>query len=106
MKRYAANRVYKASSQSLQRNQVVEIDDHTHEVVNVFTLEEEIRNTEWLGGIIIIASSCPLTIAGEKFSTFLTRLPQTISSLEHAYHISAFDVNSMEFTAESRIVML
>lgn len=107
MKRFAANRVYKVSDQSLQRNQVVEVDECTHEVLSIFTLEEEIRHTEWLGGIIIVAPACPARIDGEKFESFLTRLSAFSNSLPlHAYHITAFDVNSMEFTVGSRMVIL
>ena len=108
MKRFAANRVCYVFSQIMLRNQVVEVDEKNHQVIRVFSLEEEIRQTEWLGGLILISADCPERIAGESFATYLQKIKslQTEDSSLYAYHITAFDVNSMEFTTESRIVCL
>ena len=94
----------------LLRNQVVEIEEADRRVVGVFTLEEEIRHTEWLGGIFILSNHVPIRRAQESFADFLKREAEANSSyLEEplkAYHITAFDVRSMEFTSSSRVVLL
>ena len=110
MKRFAANRVYIATTEAMYRNYVVEIDETTHQVIRTFRLEEEIRQTEWKGGIILLLESCPERMDGETFAQFQTRInkierrPENTSL--YAYHITAFDVNSMEFTVDSHILLL
>lgn len=108
MKRYAANRVCNVLSKDTLRNQVVELDENSHQVIRIFRLEGEIRQTEWLGGVILLANECPSRMQGEKFATFMKRisLMQSASTKLHAYHITAFDVSSMEFTTGSRIIYL
>ena len=114
MKRFAANRIYRLDTQQEIRNGVVELEDTSHEVLRTFSLEEEIQHTEWLGGLILICKQVPQQHAHEKFAAFMTRIKAEESSSEsslestlfHAYHITAFNVSSMEFTQESRIVAL
>ena len=108
MKRFAANRVCYVSTQTMLKNHVVEVDEKNHQVIHVFGLEEEIRQTEWLGGIILISADCPERTAGESFATYLQKIKslQIEGSSLYAYHITAFNVNLMEFTTESRIICL
>lgn len=108
MKRFAANRVCWVSAHELKRNQVVELDNLSHEVLRTFSLQEEVCHTEWIGGIILLAETCPQKMERECFAAFLKRVEASCSELGilHAYHITAFDVNSMEFTTKSRIVLL
>lgn len=110
MKRFAANRVCWVPTQQMFRNQVVEVDEPSHCVRSLFGLEEEIRQTEWKGGIILVCPSCPYRNNGESFKSFLERIYEdfgtSTNSPLYAYHITAFDVNSMEFTQESRIIAL
>ena len=110
MKRFAANRIYSVPDMEMYRNQVVEIDDTTHKVIRTFRLDEEICHTEWKGGIILLAAVCPRRNAGEDFAAFLQRISNvecySVMDTLYAYHITAFDVNSMEFTVESRIISL
>lgn len=110
MRRYAANRVFSVTDQIMFRNWVVEVDDKTHFVERTFGLKEEIRQTEWKGGIIIICGQCLARDEGEKFADFLKKITAyqhpLLDSKIYAYHITAFDVNAMEFTKESRIIRL
>ena len=107
MRRFAANRVCIVPEKKILRNQVVEVDEVSHEVLHIFVLEEEIRHTEWLGGMILLASHCPSRDENESFGAYIDRIGENIDSKAlKAYHISAFNVNSMEFTKESRIVLL
>ena len=107
MRRFAANRICIVSENKILRNQVVEIDEVTHEVFRYFPLEEEIQHTEWLGGMILLVAHCPVRKEGETFTELVKRVGSfPISVPEKAYHITAFNVSSMEFTKESRIILL
>lgn len=109
MKRFAAHKLYWASRGELRSMQVVELDD-TGLVTGTFPLLEEVRNTEWIGGVIVIASQKPERVAGESFADFCTRVSgrekQAASSSGFAYFITQFDVAGMGFTPASRIVGL
>ena len=109
MKRFAANRVCLVAEKAFFRNYVVEVEEVTHQVIRYFCLHEEIQQTEWKGGIILISSAVPNRIEGESFQDFLDRISKEEVDKIHgcyAYHITAFDVNSMEFTTQSRILSL
>ena len=110
MKRFAANRIYDFSTQTMYRNSVVEVEEGTHCVVGLFGLQEEIRHTEWKGGIILLCAEQPDRKEEESFAAFKDRIQQLSLSYQHtslhAYHITAFDVNAMEFTSGSRILSL
>ena len=114
MKRFAANRIYRLDTQQEVRNGVVELEDTSHDVLRTYGLEEEIQHTEWLGGLILICKQVPRRNTDEKFAAFISRIKAEESSLKsssettesHAYHITAFNVSSMEFTQDSRIAAL
>ena len=110
MKRFAANRVCNLADLTILRNQVVEIDALDRRVIRVFALEEEIRHTEWLGGILLLADHPLVRKPGESFADFLKRegggVPSFPEGDRKAYHVTAFDVRNMEFTSSSRIVLL
>ena len=110
MKRYAANRVLVASTQTMVRNGAVEVNESSHRVERIFELDGEIRQTEWKGGLILLCHKSPEKNVGDSFETFLRK--NTISeasvdsSVYYAFHVSAFDVQAMEFTSDSRITQL
>ena len=111
MKRFAANRVCLVAEKEILRNYVVEVDEVTHQVIRYFCLHEEIQQTEWKGGIILITSAMPNRVEGDSFQEFLDRISKEEEGKIHgmlcyAYHITAFDVNSMEFTTKSHILSL
>lgn len=105
MKRFAAHRLYLASEKKMLAMQVVELDEQG-DVHLVFPLEEEIRQTEWLGGMIVIAAEMPQHVPDESFSAFLARLSDASESRMRAWHIMFFDMAAMEFTLHSRIIRL
>lgn len=110
MKSFAANRVCLIADHAMLRNGVVEIDCSTHHVVRVFQLSEEIRQTEWKGGLIIVCKVQPVRKEGENFNKFIDRLHLEEMKAENtflkAFHVTAFNVSLMEFTHESRIMLL
>lgn len=106
MKRFAANRIYDVFTGTVLRNGVVEVDESSHEVIQMFDLEGEISHTEWKGGVILLCHDLPVRKGDEPFMTFLQRTRDenlAVDGNRYAYHISAFNVNAMEFTTESRI---
>lgn len=110
MKRYAAHRVCDVSNLTMLRNYVVEIEEETHSVVQLFELKEEIRFTEWKGGMILLCNELPIRKEQENFADFILRLraneQDRVQTSLYAYHITSFDVSAMEFTKNSRIVSL
>ena len=110
MKCFAANRVCRVADGSLLRNGAVEIDSVTHQVVRSFQLTEEIRQTEWKGGLILLCNVQPVRKEGENFQTFIDRLyleeMKSDNVSQKAYHVTAFNVGSMEFTTQSKIILL
>ena len=110
MKRYAANRVCIASNWTILRNGVVELDEASHVVARTFQLDEEIRQTEWKGGLILICKEPPHLTEGEDFKSFMERIhreeEKTEKQLLYAFHVTAFNVSDMQFTPASRIVSL
>lgn len=106
MKRFAAHRVYFALHDELCVMQVVELDD-AGKVASIFPLLEEVRNTEWIGGVIIVASKKPEYFSGGSFADFCHQLHhleiQAASEVFFAYHITQFDVAGMKFTPASQI---
>ena len=89
--------------------QVVELDS-SRKVVGLTSLREEQHTTEWLGGVIVIASKSPERMEGESFSAFCSRLCSEEDTFQlpgcPAYHVTQFDVAGMNFTPASRIVRL
>ena len=110
MKYYAANRVCNVADLTMYRNYVVEVEAATHSVTRLFALEGEMRHTEWRGGLILLCEELPIRTTGETFADFLSRMHAKIqhqqSASLRAYHVTSFNVNLMEFTTDSRIVIL
>ena len=71
-------------------------------------LEEEVRNTQWLGGLIVLAASDSELRKGETFQEFRARTASAVTGDQplYAFHVSFFDLQKMEFTERSRLVRL
>ncbi len=109
-KRFASNRLCSLAGGEISRNQVVEVEVPEGRVLRIFTLEEEIRHTEWLGGMILLSSHFPVRKENESFAEFRERerileVSESAGTL-HAFHITSFDVSAMDFTQSSRIIPL
>ena len=72
MKRVAASRVY-INETDFRTNYVVELCDH--HVVRHYPLEQELPQTEWLGGTIVIHN-------GEAFHTPAILSPEEVAEFE------------------------
>lgn len=76
--------------------------------VSMEPLEEEVRNTQWLGGLIVLAASDSELRKGETFQEFRARTVSAVTGDQplYAFHVPFFDLQKMEFTERSRLVRL
>lgn len=99
MKKYACNRLYRASDEWMPQS-VVTINEKG-EVERVAPLLEETFATEWLGGIIILSDK-KIMPSQLKFNDLLDYLTPVEMPL-YAWHISDFDFQQEEMTSRSVI---
>ena len=99
MKKYACNRLYRASEEWMPQS-VVTINERG-EVERVAPLLEETSATEWLGGIIILSDK-KIMPSQLKFNDLLDYLTPVEMPL-YAWHISDFDFQQNELTSRSVI---
>lgn len=102
MKKYACNRLYRASEEWMPQS-VVTINERG-EVEEFAPLVEETSSTEWLGGIIILSDKETLP-SRLKFNDLLNYLAPMATPL-CAWHISDFDFQQEELTPRSIIQRL
>lgn len=99
MKKYACNRLYRASEEWMPQS-VVTINEKG-EVERIAPLLEETSATEWLGGIIILSDK-KIMPSQLKFNDLLDYLTPVEMPL-YAWHISDFDFQQNELTSRSVI---
>jgi hypothetical protein len=99
MKKYACNRLYRASDEWMPQS-VVTINERG-EVERIAPLLEETSATEWLGGIIILSDK-KIMPSQLKFNDLLDYLTPVEMPL-YAWHISDFDFQQEEMTSRSVI---
>lgn len=99
MKKYACNRLYRASDEWMPQS-VVTINEKG-EVERIAPLLEETSATEWLGGIIILSDK-KIMPSQLKFNDLLDYLTPVEMPL-YAWHISDFDFQQNELTSRSVI---
>ncbi len=99
MKKYACNRLYRASDEWMPQS-VVTINERG-EVERIAPLLEETSATEWLGGIIILSDK-KIIPSQLKFNDLLDYLTPVEMPL-YAWHISDFDFQQEEMTSRSVI---
>lgn len=90
--------------------QVVEVEAETHRVCRFYPFTEEIRNTEWWGGVIIISPVVPLLPeSGETFEAYATRIlvAETESCTDDcAYYVTGYSIADRRFGPASRITCI
>lgn len=88
--------------------QRIGIDAESHVCVFMEPLEEEVRQTEWLNGLIVLVSAQPEVRAGETFQDFCQRMSCTVKDGEalQAFYIPDFNLSLMEFPSRVRWVRL
>lgn len=107
IRRIAVHRVWNVRERSCRDMQVVEVDAATHCVERVYPLVEEIRNTEWWGGLMIISPVLPLLPeAEEDFQAYTRRMnvPEgEDEAREYAFYVVGFRLADSCFGAASRM---
>lgn len=110
IRRIAVHRVWKASDSSWHAMQVVEVETDTHRVCRMYPFVEEIRHTEWWGGMIIVSPVVPrMPEPGETFEAYTTRirLAETAFSTDDcAYYVTGFSIADRRFGPVSRITRI
>ncbi len=107
-RRIAANRVFFIGTNKILKNYVLEFDVEGY-VSTAYLLEEELCNTEWFGGLIIVAPCFPVREKDETFASFYERysfFPVPDTARCRAYTVNEFDVFHMEFVNDCRIFEL
>ena len=65
MQYYASHYLWHAGQDKLFCMQRIGLEVSGHTWVSMEPLEEEVRNTQWLGGLIILAASAPFMTDGD-----------------------------------------
>lgn len=90
---------------------VIEFDGDSV-VCNVYSLTEEIEQTEWLGGMAIVSPFFLKRKAEETFASFCKRMKEAMEKNDlsafpvKAYYVFPFNLIQMEFDKNSRITLL
>ena len=105
---YASHYLWHAGQNRLFRMQRIGLEASSHRFVSMEPLEEEVRQTQWLGGLVVLAPCQLERREGEPFPHFCLRVSQSVAGEEalYAFHVPGFDLQAMEFTSRSRLVRL
>lgn len=108
MQYYASHYLWHAGHDKLFRMQRIGLEVSGRTWASMEPLEEEVRNTQWLGGLIVLAASDSELRKGETFQEFRARTASAVTGDQplYAFHVSFFDLQKMEFTERSRLVRL
>lgn len=122
MKKFASHRLYVVHLGLLLKNQTIEVDETTGNVIGYYPFIEESCFTEWLNGLIVLSCDTPrisLNHACDSDITSSTLLyvdkDKNIRSILpvgtgnrplSAFYITSFNVSEMCFSDDSRVVRL
>ena len=108
MQYYASHYLWHAGQDKLFRMQRIGLEVAGRTWVSMEPLEEEVRNTQWLGGLIILAASAPELRKDETFQEFRARKASPVvgDHPHNPFQVSFFDLQKMAFTDRSRLVRL
>lgn len=107
MKRFACHYLY-VSADGCYSKYVVELDDDDRVSV-YFPLKEELRSTQWIGGVIILSPLRELEFHPEEaFADFLKRVvgDGEADVPVYAWHIADFDFRKKERTTTNKPLRL
>lgn len=121
MKKFASHRLYIPHLDLFLKNQVVEVDDITGNVLSYYPFHGETCFTEWLNGLIVLSYNtvsislqseeihpgelCLLYVDEDKNIRSVLS-PSSGNTLLNAYYITSFNVSEMCFSSDSRVVKL
>lgn len=101
IKNFACHKLY-WNIDSFQGQSVVSVNDRG-EVISFQLLDEEIRHTEWIGGVIILSPMIELSMARD-FKTLLNdAFREKNDSHLYAWHVSHFDFTNENISSQSTL---
>ena len=103
MKQFACHRVY-STTESLLHKAVVCIDEKG-EVISYAPFDKEVPFTQWIGGVILLASTTKMELK-KDFKSMLAELTTLPNQPIHAWHLSPFDFEREEITSDSILYQL
>lgn len=89
MQYYASHYLWHAGQDKLFRMQRIGLEVSGRTWVSMEPLEEEVRNTQWLGGLIVLAASDSELRKGETFQEFRARTASAVTGDQplYAFHV-------------------
>ena len=89
MQYYASHYLWHAGQDKLFRMQRIGLEVSGRTWVSMEPLEEEVRNTQWLGGLIVLAASDSELRKGETFQEFRARTVSAVTGDQplYAFHV-------------------
>lgn len=110
IRRIAVHRVWDALDRKELHMQVVEVDTGTHRVLRVYPFAEEIRNTEWWGGLILLSSAVPPRPEAEEcLEGYAGRMEAAGGAgrpERYAFYVTGFSLADRRFTSAVRITRI
>jgi len=94
MKKYACHRVYTRPDHYLKQA-FITINEQGN-LINYAPFSEEIRNTEWIGGVIVLSDS--EKTPGNNWHSWIREHTKDAGHLTYAWHFSEFDFEREEPT--------
>lgn len=108
--RIAVHRVWSSRWKEWRSMQVVEVDADTHLVQQIYPFTEELRNTEWWGGLMILSVITPLQPeGGEPLEVYAERIRQAEEEEKaecHAFYVTGFSIADRCFSPVSHIKLV
>ena len=85
MQYYASHYLWHAGQDKLFRMQRIGLEVAGRTWVSMEPLEEEVRNTQWLGGLIVLVASDSELRKGETFQEFRARIASAVTGDQPLY---------------------
>lgn len=101
IKKFACHKLY-LNFDSCQGQSVVCVNDRG-EVLSFQLLDEEIRHTEWIGGVIILSPMIELSMARDFNTLLCDAFRVQIDSPLYAWHVSHFDFTNGNISSLSTL---
>ena len=100
MKRFACHRLYGTDNLSDFHSKVIVCVDETGLYRSFSSLQDEVRDTEWIGGVVLLSDAVDVKLESD-FAVMLQKYISSGKGPTYAWHISDFDFAGENFTPRS-----
>jgi hypothetical protein len=100
MKRFACHRLYGADGKLDFHSKVIVCVDETGLYHSFSPLQDEVRDTEWIGGIVLLSETEDMKLEPD-FACMLQKYLSSDKGAKYAWHISDFDFAGENLTSQS-----